>query len=337
MSERPEHEKKTAFLARWQTHHRLSLSVIRGIYQRPPNGRMCARTVALACPLVYCKTNLPKPSTFAPPFSRHSPSPPFLPTHRFATKPQNTATEHGQPSPYQGHALRARDAGLALPVSIGRRGQGSADYATVTWRKEGGRGRKGGRARSWKQGSRLTNITHPLLCRHYRRKGEKILYVDGMCRGMALRVCFFHFSWIPPFFSFLPSLPLLLVLTLLLSTHSSTTIDTIWLSRRTILCALLLPSFVFYSSLAPFHLLLVLPPLTFLPPSPKTGKIAHHSVDRIDSGGILPFELLDGRVPCELTIVDYPGAWGGREEGREGRKGGRDRGREGGAKEEDGK
>jgi len=42
-------------------------------------------------------------------------------------------------------------------------------------------------------------------------------------------------------------------------------------------------------------------------------------------------------VPCELTIVDYPGAWGGREEGREGRKGGRDRGREGGAKEEDGK
>ena len=204
-------------------------------------------------------------------------------------------------------------------------------------RGEGEEGRQSTKLEARKPTHKHHLHAHPLLCRHYRRKGEKILYVDGMCRGMALRVCFFHFSWIPPFFSFLPSLPLLLVLTLLLSTHSSTTIDTIWLSRRTILCALLLPSFVFYSSLAPFHLLLVLPPLTFLPPSPKTGKIAHHSVDRIDSGGILPFELLDGRVPCELTIVDYPGAWGGREEGREGRKGGRDRGREGGAKEEDGK
>jgi len=48
----------------------------------------------------------------------------------------------------------------------------------------------------------------------------------------------------------------------------------------------------------------------------------HHSVDRIDSGGVLPFELLDGRVPCELAIVDYPGASereGGREGGKEGK------------------
>ncbi|EWM21227.1 px domain containing protein [Nannochloropsis gaditana] len=37
------------------------------------------------------------------------------------------------------------------------------------------------------------------------------------------------------------------------------------------------------------------------------GQIVHHSIDRIDSGGIVSFEILQGKVPCELTVVDYPG------------------------------